>query len=151
MHFPNFNHGHQGLCGHLPVNLNVTWICIIFCAHHRTVAMKKVKGSNFRIPRNSFTCHWIRIASIVLYLDLQSLPTHVSEAEMSCGVFWSLASKGKLILFLKQSKWILMKIYSIALKFEINRNQHVRNYVVIYKPTQWWTSISIISCRADVH
>ena len=48
-------------------------------------------GSNFRIPRNSFTCHWIRIASIVLCLDLQSLPTHVSEAEMSCGVFWSLA------------------------------------------------------------
>ena len=47
--------------------------------------------SNFRIPRNSFTCHWIRIASIVLCLDLQSLPTHVSEAEMSCGVFWSLA------------------------------------------------------------
>ena len=47
-------------------------------------------GSNFRIPRNSFTCHWIRIASIVLYLDLQSLPTHVSEAEMSC-LFWSLA------------------------------------------------------------
>ena len=31
--------------------------------------------SNFRIPRNSFTCHWIRIASIVLCLDLQSLPT----------------------------------------------------------------------------
>ena len=49
--------------------------------------------SNFRIPRNSFTCHWIRIASIVLCLDLQSLPTHVSEAEMSCGVFWSLAKR----------------------------------------------------------
>ena len=48
-------------------------------------------GSNFRIPRNSFTCHWIRIASIVLCLDLQSLPTHVSEADQSCGVFWSLA------------------------------------------------------------
>ena len=47
--------------------------------------------SNFRIPRNSFTCHWIRIASIVLCLDLQSLPTHVSEADQSCGVFWSLA------------------------------------------------------------
>ena len=47
--------------------------------------------SNFRILRNSFTCHWIRIASIVLCLDLQSLPKHVSEAEMSCGVFWSLA------------------------------------------------------------
>ena len=45
--------------------------------------------SNFRIPRNSFTCHWIRIASIVLCLDLQSLPTHVSEADQSCGVFWS--------------------------------------------------------------
>ena len=48
--------------------------------------------SNFRIPRNSFTCHWIRIASIVLCLDLQSLPTHVSEADQSCGVFWSLAT-----------------------------------------------------------
>ena len=47
--------------------------------------------SNFRIPRNSFTCHWIRIASIVLCLDLQSLPTHVSEADQSCGVFWRLA------------------------------------------------------------
>ena len=47
--------------------------------------------SNFRIPRNSFTCHWIRIASIVLCLDLQSLPTHVSEADQSCGVFWTLA------------------------------------------------------------
>ena len=35
--------------------------------------------SNFRIPRNLFTCHWIRIASIVLCLDLQSLPTHVNE------------------------------------------------------------------------
>ena len=31
------------------------------------------RRSNFRIPRNSFTCHWIRIASIVLCLDLQSL------------------------------------------------------------------------------
>ena len=28
----------------------------------------------------------------MLCLDLQSLPTHVSEAEMSCGVFWSLAA-----------------------------------------------------------
>ena len=35
--------------------------------------------SNFRIPRNLFTCHWIRIASIVLCLDLQSLPTRVNE------------------------------------------------------------------------
>ena len=52
---------------------------------------EEVTWSNFRIPCNSFTCHWIRIASIVLCLDLQSLPTHVSEAEMSCGVFWSLA------------------------------------------------------------
>ena len=37
--------------------------------------------SNCRIPGHSFTCHYIRIASIVLRLDLQSLPTHVSEAE----------------------------------------------------------------------
>ena len=59
---------------------------------YRTI-LKKTKWSNFRIPRNSFTCHWIRIASIVLCLDLQSLPTHVSEAEMSCGVFWSLADQ----------------------------------------------------------
>ena len=51
--------------------------------------------SNFRIPRNSFTCHWIRISSIVLCLDLQSLPTHVSEADQSCGIFWSLASGPK--------------------------------------------------------
>ena len=51
------------------------------------------KRSNFRIPRNSFTCHWIRIASIVLCLDLQSFPTHVSEADQSCGVFWNLALK----------------------------------------------------------
>ena len=43
------------------------------------------------VPRNSFTCHWIRIASLVLCLDLQSLTTHVSEADQSCGVFWSLA------------------------------------------------------------
>ena len=54
---------------------------------------KYIKGSNFRIPHKSFTCHWIRIASIVLCLDLQSLPTHVSEADQSCGVFWSLAHK----------------------------------------------------------
>ena len=54
---------------------------------------------HFRIPRNSFTCHLIRIASIVLCLDLQSLPTHVSEADQSCGVFWSLAciSLGELL------------------------------------------------------
>ena len=57
----------------------------------QTLAAISCVWSNFRIPRNSFTCHWIRIASIVLCLDLQSLPTHVSEAEMSCGVFWSLA------------------------------------------------------------
>ena len=64
------------------------------------VSDKNRFGSNFRIPRNSFTCHWIRIASIVLCLDLQSLPTHVSEAEMSCGVFWSLAQiwKSKICL-----------------------------------------------------
>ena len=41
--------------------------------------------SNCRIPSHSLTCHWIRIASIVLCLDLQSLPTHVSEAEKSWG------------------------------------------------------------------
>ena len=29
----------------------------------------------------------------MLCLDLQSLPTHVSEAEMSCGVFWSLPDR----------------------------------------------------------
>ena len=44
-----------------------------------TFAMVVSHWSNFRIPRNLFTCHWIRIASIVLCLDLQSLPTHVNE------------------------------------------------------------------------
>ena len=48
-------------------------------------------GKNINVCSNSFTCHWIRIASIVLCLDLQSLPTRVSEADQSCGVFWSLA------------------------------------------------------------
>ena len=61
--------------------------------------------SNFRIPRNSFTCHWISIASIVLCLDLQSLPTHVSEADQSCGVFWSLAALASIVAFdLRQSR-----------------------------------------------
>ena len=49
-------------------------------------------GSNFRIPRNLFTCHWIRIASIVLCLDLQSLPTHVNELRSklrSCEPIWA--------------------------------------------------------------
>ena len=48
-------------------------------------------GSNCRIPGHSFTCHWIRIASIVLCLDLQSLPTHVSEVDQSGWVFCNLA------------------------------------------------------------
>ena len=75
-------------------------------------------NSGFRIPRNSFTCHWIRIASIVLCLDLQSLPTHVSEAQMSCGVFWSLAgtfsrnsgvtSRGRWMM-LCTSKWSVFR------------------------------------------
>ena len=47
--------------------------------------------SNCRIPSHSFTCHCIRIASIVLCLDLQSLPTRVSEADQSGRVFCSLA------------------------------------------------------------
>ena len=47
--------------------------------------------------------HWIRIASIVLCLDLQSLPTHVSDAEQSGRVFCSLAAKG----FLKFTFWAL--------------------------------------------
>ena len=47
--------------------------------------------SNCRIPGHSFICHWIRIASIVLCLNLQSLPTHVSEADQSGQVFCSLA------------------------------------------------------------
>ena len=45
------------------------------------------RGSNFRIPGHSFTCHWLRITSIVLCLDLQSLPTHVSEADQNGRVF----------------------------------------------------------------
>ena len=47
--------------------------------------------SNCRKPGHSFTCHSIIISSIVLGLDLQSLPTHVGEADQSGGVFWSLA------------------------------------------------------------
>ena len=46
-------------------------------------------GSNCRIPGHSFICHWIRIVSIVLCLDLQSLPTYVSEADQSGRVFCS--------------------------------------------------------------
>ena len=63
------------------------WVTITWSFMVQTLKIR----SNFRIPRNSFTCHWIRIAFIVLCLDLQSLPTHVSEADQSCGVFWSLA------------------------------------------------------------
>ena len=48
-------------------------------------------GSNCRVPGHSFTCHWIRIASLILCLDLQSLPIHVSEADQSGRILCSLA------------------------------------------------------------
>ena len=67
------------------------WACFPYGVSSSRKLRKIFTRSNFRIPRNSFTCHWIRIASIVLCLDLQSLPTHVSEADQSCGVFWNLA------------------------------------------------------------
>ena len=44
---------------------------------------------NCRIPCHSFTCHWIRIASIVLSLVLESLTTHINEVDQSGRVFWS--------------------------------------------------------------
>ena len=75
--------------------------------------------SNFRIPRNSFTCHWIRIASIVLCLDLQSLPTHVSEADQSCGVFWSLAQESS-AEFIESSR-ILKNLWSYSLKYFLSK------------------------------
>ena len=40
----------------------------------------------------------------MLCLDLQSLPTHVSEADQSCGVFWSLADN--LDVFAVSETWL---------------------------------------------
>ena len=37
---------------------------------------------NYRIPCHLFASHWIRIATIVVYLVLQSTPTHVNEVVM---------------------------------------------------------------------
>ena len=42
-----------------------------------------------RIPCHSFTCQWIRKASIVLCLVLESLTTHVNEVDQSGRVFCS--------------------------------------------------------------
>ena len=84
----------------LPYNCTASWYLILKknSLQVKIESRRNLPGSNFRIPRNSFTCHWIRIASIVLCLDLQSLPTHVSEADQSCGVFWSLAPTGNILL-----------------------------------------------------
>ena len=43
----------------------------------RPILQWEVTRLNCRIPRHLFASHWIRIASIVIYLVLQSTPTHV--------------------------------------------------------------------------
>ena len=52
-----------------------------------TVIFFFVYGLNYGIPCHSFICRWIRIASIVLRLVLESLPTHVNEVDQSGRVF----------------------------------------------------------------
>ena len=56
---------------------------------------------NYRIQGNLFACHWIRIASILICLVLQSVPTHVNEVDQSGPEFCSC-----LKLNSRYKKWI---------------------------------------------
>ena len=72
----------------LCVQFKVTLLLVSFAHKIGTCGYPLIrKWLNCRIPCYSFTCHWIRIASIVLCLDLQSLPTHINEVDQSGRVF----------------------------------------------------------------
>ena len=117
----------------------------LFCPMKKHVM---IPWSNFRIPRNSFTCHWIRIASIVLCLDLQSLPTHVSEADQSCGVFWSLADP--FITVVSSERLIIQKQANIPRRcvkslgkwiLEIMIPRTYRSRAFTFRNLSYWTSL----------
>ena len=78
----------------------------------------------FRIPCHSFTCHWIRKASIVLCLVLESLTTHVNEVDQSGRVFCSYSKD----FILRWEEKLIRAIYDelISLRFSFIKPQEVQ-------------------------
>lgn len=75
--FDHTLHSHRVRNRHFLGGLSVKILKIFVNVSFKARLIKE--RSHFRIPGHSFTCHWIRLMSIVLCLDLPSLPTNVSD------------------------------------------------------------------------
>ena len=76
----------------------------------------------FRIPCHSFTCHWIRKASIVLCLVLESLTTHVNEVDQSGRVFCSYSKD----FILRWEEKLIRAIYDELIHYVFRLSSHRR-------------------------
>ena len=75
--FDHTLHSHRVRNRHFLGGLSVKILRIFVNVSFKARLIKE--RSHFRIPGHSFTCHSIRLMSIVLCLDLPSLPTNVSD------------------------------------------------------------------------
>ena len=97
-------------------------------------------------PAQSFASHWIRIAAIVIYLVLQSTPTHVNAGP---GILQSLPSLFAATKY--GSSWSVLGIWFFVPTIPCKRNNNARGNKHIIQMRKQKGSMSSEGCRKAFH